>query len=97
MKKKIVSIVFLLVMFLTSISYALTVTYIGVNAFGGSYIAMQTQIPDMNRSDVIKILGAPTKSYGYMDVWVNHDQVYLGYYDIMGDPVSVVILPVTSW
>ena len=95
MKKLFVAIV--IVFFLVAPASALTVTYVGVNAWGGSYIATQAQIEPMSRADVVGVLSTPTKSYGYCDVWVKHDQIYIAYYDVFGNPVSVVILPPTSW
>ena len=90
-------IVFFLVGSASALTSALTVTYVGVSAFGGSYIATQAQIEPMSRADVVGVLSTPTKSYGYCDVWVKHDQIYIAYYDVFGNPVSVVILPPTSW
>ena len=94
MKKLLLTI--LIVLFLATPVYALTVTMIG-HTFHGSYVATQAQIAPMSRLQVQAALGPPDKSYGFCDVWIKHDQIYVGYYDIMGQPTSVVLLPVTYW
>jgi hypothetical protein len=98
MKKLIAAIITTLV--LTASAWAqpnLTVTYIGISAWGGSYPAYVAQVPPMTRAEVVATLGAPTRVYGYLDIWVGFDMVYLGYYNFLEQPVAIVILPVTSW
>jgi hypothetical protein len=75
----------------------LTVSFMGVSPYGGMYTSFVAQMQPMTRDDVRIALGTPTRIYGYADVWLGDDQIYIGYYNWLAQPVAVMILPVTSW
>jgi hypothetical protein len=95
--KKLLAIIFISLV-LVSTSYAdIKVLFMNISPWGGASITYSASIPDMTKLEVRNILGSPWREYGYLDTWLGGDQVYLMYYDIMQQPTTVIILPVTSW
>ena len=96
MKKLLAAIVISLM--LVSAAYAdIKVMFMSVSPWGGAHISYAASIPDMSKADVRAVLGDPWREYGYLDAWLGGDQIYLMYYDLMHQPTTVIILPVTSW
>ncbi len=95
--KKLLAIIFIS-LFLISNCYAdIKVLFMNISPWGGASITYASSIPDMTKAEVRSILGNPWREYGYLDAWLGGDQVYLMYYNIMQQPTTVIILPVTSW
>jgi len=95
--KKLLAIIFTC-LFITTSSYAdIKVLFMNISPWGGASITYSASVPDMTKVEVRGILGDPWREYGYLDAWLGGDQVYLMYYNIMQQPTTVIILPVTSW
>ena len=95
--KKILAIIFTC-LFITTSAYAdIKVMFMSISPWGGAYPSYSVTMPDMSKADVRLALGNPWRDYAYSDVWLGGDQIYIMYYDVMHQPTTVVILPVTSW
>lgn len=81
----------------SAVSDPLKVSFLRISPWGGVFTSYTAEISAMTKADIHAGLGLPWRQYGYCDIWNGADQIYIVYYNINQVPVTIVILPVTSW